>query len=66
MPYREIATTGSKAFTLLNGRLLLYNGKLAVPSADYLRTKVIKEVHSRITTTYPGRNKTRKLVAAKY
>jgi len=34
--------------------------------ANYLRTKVIKEVHSCITTAYSGRNKTRKLVAARY
>ena len=61
-----MATTGFEAFTLLNGRLLLYNGKLAVPLANYLRTKVIEEVYSRITTTYPGRNKTRKLVAVRY
>jgi len=61
-----MATTGSEAFTLLDGRLLLCNGRLAVPSANHLRTKVIKEVYSRITTAYPGRNKTRKLVAARY
>jgi hypothetical protein len=37
-----------------------------VPDIDYLHTKIIREVHGRITTAHPGRGKTRKLVTSLY
>lgn len=64
--YRDMAVTGSDTFTLLDNRILTCNGRLAVPEEDDLRTKIIEECHSRITTAHPGRNKTRRLVAERY
>lgn len=46
--------------------LTTYNGRLVVPDFPYLRTKIIQEIHDRMTTAHPGRRKTRKLVAERY
>lgn len=65
--WRDQARSGKKSdFTLLGDRLLLHSGRLVVPAADQLRTRVIQETHSRLVTAHPGRNKTKKLVTTRY
>jgi transposase InsO family protein len=64
--YREKARQGDDKFSLLDGKFLLFRGRLAVSEVDDLRTKIIREIHDRITTAHPGRNKTRQLVMAQY
>jgi transposase InsO family protein len=64
--WRDRARAGSTEFTLLGDRLLLHSGRLVVPAAGHLRTRVIQEAHSRLVTAHPGRNKTRKLVTTRY
>ena len=64
--WRDLARAGHPAFSLLRDRLLIHEGKLVVPAVGTLRTRVIQEAHSRLTTAHPGRNKTRKLVTARY
>ena len=65
--YREKARNqpGSE-YSLLDNRLLLMSGRLVVPAVNHLRTRVITEAHSRLTTAHPGRNKTRLLINARY
>lgn len=65
--YREKASDGTRSeFSLTSGGILLYKGRLVVPEDDNLRTAILREVHTRISTAHPGRNKTRRLVAARY
>lgn len=65
--YREKARNEPDSdYSLLDGRLLLQNGRLVVPAVNHLRTRVITEAHSRLTTAHPGRNKTRLLINARY
>jgi transposase InsO family protein len=64
--WRDRARAGNSEFTLLGDRLLLCNGRLVVPTIDNLRTRVVQEAHSRLTTAHPGRNKTTQLVKARY
>jgi hypothetical protein len=64
--WRDRARAGNSEFTLLGDRLLLCNGRLVVPAIDNLRTRVIQEAHSRLTTAHRGRNKTTQLVKARY
>lgn len=64
--FRERAASDSAGFSLLDGRYMLYQGRLAVPDAELLRTRIIREYHDRITSAHAGRNKTRAMVAAKY
>jgi transposase InsO family protein len=64
---REKARLGTDPhFTLTAGHLLLYDGRLVVPEAGNLRTKIIREIHSRLTGGHPGRNKTRRMVTSRY
>lgn len=37
-----------------------------VPERDLLRTRLLRDIHERMLTAHPGRNKTRKLVTAQY
>lgn len=53
-------------WTLLQDRYVLYQGRLVVPAKDFLRTRVIEDLHSRIVTAHPGKLKTRQLVASKF
>jgi hypothetical protein len=39
---------------------------LVVPATQYLWTRVIEEIHNRVVTAYPGRNKMKKLIAPWY
>lgn len=64
--YRHKATEQDSGFTLLQGQILLYQGRLVVPEQNDLRTRAIRECHDGIGTAHPGRNKTRRLVATKY
>ena len=64
--YRDKARSGSGGFSLLDSKYMLFQGRLAVPDAELLRTRIIREIHDRMTTAHPGRNKTRALVAARY
>ena len=45
---------------------VLYKVRLVVSSKNNLRTKIIEDLHSRILTAHPGRNKTRKLLCSKF
>lgn len=64
--YRLKAEDPDSGFSLIEGRILLKDGKLVVPEDDLLRTRIVDEAHSRKTTAHPGRNKTKKLLAARY
>jgi hypothetical protein len=64
--YREKARLGNTELSISNGALLTQLGRLVVSSTDNLRTRVIDEVHGNLVNGHPGRNKTRKLVAAKF
>ena len=50
---RRQASQDSSEFTLEDG-LLLYTGRLVVPAASTLRTQLIREVHSQVSTAHPG------------
>lgn len=66
-PYREKARSEQDSeYSLLDGRLLLMSGRLVVPAVNHLRTRIITEAHSRLTTAHPGINKTRKLINTRY
>ncbi|HEV7235588.1 MAG TPA: DDE-type integrase/transposase/recombinase, partial [Ktedonobacteraceae bacterium] len=63
---RQSAGRTNSPWTLEDG-LLLYKSKLAIPKDDKtLQTKVLDEVHRQASTAHPGRNKTMKLVGARY
>jgi hypothetical protein len=64
--YREKARAGDPRFTMLDDRLLLYEGRMVVADKEHLRTRIIRETHDRMTTAHPGRNKTRALVMSRY
>ena len=52
-------------FELEDG-LLLHTGRLVVPWVDNLPTDLIKEAHNQVSTTYPGRDKTYRLLRSQY
>ena len=53
-------------FSLLEERILLKEGRLVVPDKALLRTRIVDKIYSYRTTTYLGRNKTKKLLSARY
>lgn len=53
-------------FSLMDERILLRDGRLVVPEEDTLRTRIVEEIHARKTSAHPGRNKTKKMVTARY
>lgn len=61
--YRVRARSQDNDFHLSDG-LLLFQSKLVVPEAFV--TRLIHEMHARITSAHPGRNKTRALISAQY
>ncbi|KAK8057123.1 retrovirus polyprotein [Apiospora saccharicola] len=61
--YRARARNQDKDFHMSNG-LLLFQSRLVVPGVFVIR--LIHEMHARITSAHPGRNKTRMLIAAQY
>lgn len=62
---RDLATNLKKGYSLRNG-LLLYKDRLVVPDTDNLRTALVDEIHTQISSAHPGRNKTELLVRARY
>jgi transposase InsO family protein len=63
---REQARKGDESLKLEEG-LLLHQDKLVVPAtSDNLRTELIREAHDQVSTAHPGRNKTIRLLAARY
>jgi hypothetical protein len=64
--FREQARNDHKDFALLDSGLLVHRGRLVVPATQYLQTRVIEEIHNRVVTAYPGRNKIKKLIAPRY
>ncbi|KAJ8105804.1 hypothetical protein ONZ43_g7278 [Nemania bipapillata] len=63
--YRSKAQAGSEDWQINEG-LTTYKGRLVVPKSEHLHTRILKELHGRMTTAHPGRAKTRKLVASQY
>lgn len=45
---------------------LLRDGKLVVSEQENLRTAILDDLHSRLTSAHPGRNKLRRLVQTQY
>jgi hypothetical protein len=64
--YRLKVVDGYEGYTLLDGKYLLFRGRLGIPDIAFLRIRIIREAYNRLTTAYLGRNKTRQLVIAKY
>ena len=62
----KAADPDEEHWSMINGKYVLYKGRLIVPNDGDLRTRLLDEVHSRTMTAHPSRNKTRRLVAAKY
>jgi hypothetical protein len=63
--FRERAEKEQQGWKMTDGLLTRF-GKLMVPDADNLRTKLIEEVHARMVTAHPGRTKTTKLLSEQY
>lgn len=63
--FRERARRGDDTFHITNGLLTRF-GKLVVPDVDLLCTKLIREVHGRLTTAHPGRSKTSRMLRDRY
>lgn len=63
--YRKRAHDQVPHWTML-GKYVLYRGRLVVSADNHLRTRVIEELHARITSAHPGKTKTRRMVSAKY
>lgn len=64
--YRDLARRGHEDWEFVDDQYITHRGKLVVPDHDDLRTKIIDDVHSRITTAHPGRNKTIQMVQRQY
>jgi len=63
--YRERAKKGDADWTL-NNDLLFYKTRLVVPEDDELKVRLVDEAHKQPSTAHPGRNKTRKILKARY
>ena len=50
----------------LDEGLLLYKGRLIVPDIGILRTEIIKEAYTQVSTGYLGIEKIRKLLVPRY
>lgn len=64
--FRQRARDGSPHWSTVGGKYTLFKGRLVVSATDHLRTRVIEELHARITAAHPGKSKTRRSVASKY
>jgi hypothetical protein len=62
---REKAKDDRNEWILENG-LLTYQNRLVVADEHNLRTKLIAEAHNQVSTAHPGKNKTRKILCARY
>lgn len=64
--YRDKAQKGVDDWTVQDG-LLLKGNRLFVPDDDpELRTQLLDEVHTQVSTAHPGRTKTQQLVQTRY
>lgn len=64
--YREKAQKELDGWTLQDG-LLLKGNRLFVPDNDpELRTRLLNEAHTQVSTAHPGRTKTQQLIQARY
>ena len=64
--WRQKAEDPEGPWTISDQGLLLYKGKLVVSKQNHLRTKVIDLIHSPIDSAHPGKNKTKRLLSARY
>ena len=62
---REAAVQPETDYTMEDG-LLKHRGRLVVASEDNLRTQLIAEAHTQVSTAHPGKTKTRKLLSTRY
>ena len=64
--FREQVGQEDSPWTLEDG-LLLYQNRLMVPNDDEtMHGRLLNEIHRQVSTAHPGRNKTRRLVQARY
>jgi len=64
--YREKASEEGEENWQLRDGLILYKDRLVVPEDDHLRTELIREAHEQLSMAHPGRNKTCRLISARY
>lgn len=65
--YRQRAKDDAKSpWSMLHDKYVLYQGRLVVSTNEFLRTRVIEDLHCRAVTGHPGKTKTRKLVTTSY
>jgi hypothetical protein len=64
--YREKAKDTKTHWKLRDNGLITHQERLVIPSEGNLRTRLIAEVHSQISTAHPGKNKTRKIIGDRY
>jgi hypothetical protein len=62
----RIQATKSDLHLTLHTGILLYQDKVVVSDVDYLRTHLIREVYNQVFITYPGRDKTYRLLKDRY
>ena len=60
--YHEKAKDGATLWELRDNGLVTHQERLVVPDENNLRTRLITEVHTQISTAHPGKMKTRKLI----
>lgn len=58
--------TDDEAVWTLHDGILLRNDKMVVSEQDNLRIKLLDDLHSRLTSAHPGRNKLRKMMQSQY
>ena len=64
--YHEKAKDGATLWELRDNGLVTHQERLVVPDENNLRTRLITEVHTQISTAHPGKTKTRKLIGDRY
>jgi hypothetical protein len=62
----RIQATKSDPHLTLHTGILLYQNKVVVSNIDYLRTHLIREVYDQVSTAYPGKDKTYRLLKDRY
>jgi hypothetical protein len=63
--YREKAKDATSPWSLENG-LLKHRERLVVAEEQNLRTRLVAEAHTQVSTAHPGKNKTRKIIGDRY
>ena len=64
--WREQATEGNEGKWKLEDGLLLHDERLVVPEEGDLRARLLDEIHRQPSTAHPGREKTRRMLTARY